>query len=303
MKTEDFSSRPAAPQIHGFNANKILRYFLINALILFSLPLGIQQVFAASQLMVSPTRVVFEGRTRTARVTLANIGDKAGSYRISFVQRQMTESGNLAEIKNEIPGMYADTMVRFSPRQVTLNPGQSQTVRLLLRKKSGLEDGEYRSHLLFQALPDPEATSIQALSDKDEGKIQVQLIPVVGVTIPVIVRQGKLQAIATLSNLKFIPPTGNKQQARLSLTMHREGNRSVYGDFKVTFTPAKGTPVVVAQANGVAVYTPNNTRRFEMALQAPPGMSLKNGELHVVYLKHKQDARTGMIAENRLSLP
>ena len=303
MKIKDLLTDPVTPVIHGASANKLLRYFLICTLVLLSVPLGTKQEFAASQLMVSPTRVVFEGRTRSARVTLANIGDTEGRFRVSFIRRQMSETGELVEVKEGSPGMYSDEMVRFSPREVTLPPGQSQVVRLMLRKKSGLEAGEYRSHMLFQSLPDPAATSIQTLTDKNDGKLQIKLIPVVGVSIPVIIRHGSLNASASLSNLKFHPASEPKRQSRISLTIEREGNRSVYGDFRITFYPNKGSPVVVGQANGVALYTPNSRRTFTTNLQAPPGMTLKNGELHVTYLEHGQDARSGLIAEGRLRLP
>lgn len=276
---------------------------LLSMLLLVAQSLTTQPAFAASQLLVSPTRIVFEGRMRTAKVTLANTGDTTGRFRISFVQKQMTEAGNLMDIKEDVPGMYSDSMVRFSPREVTLPPGQAQVIRLMLRKKSGLENGEYRSHMLFQALPDPAATSIQKLTDKNSDKLQIQLIPVVGVTIPVIVRHGSLHATATLSDLQFHPANDPKRQPRISLTIEREGDRSVYGDFRVTFHPKNGSAVIVGQANGVALYTPNSRRTFTTNLQAPPGLELKNGDLHVTYLKHGQDATTGLIAEARLRLP
>jgi P pilus assembly chaperone PapD len=258
---------------------------------------------AASELLVSPTRVVFEGRTRTAQVTLANTGDSTGRYRITFVRKQMNDAGGLVEVKDDAPGLYADPIVRFSPREVNLPPGQSQVVRLMLRKKSGMAEGEYRSHMMFQALPDPEATSIQTLTGKNGDKLQIQLIPVVGVSIPVIVRHGKLEATASLSKLQFQPSADPKNQPRLTLTLGREGSRSVYGDFKVTFNPEQGESVVVARSNGVALYTPNTNRTVTLNLQAPSGVQLKKGELHVTYLKHGQDASTGLIAEERLRLP
>jgi len=284
-------------------ARRSLGLLLSGGLVLILYTYTAQSVYAASELMVSPTRIVFEGRTRTERVTLVNTGDTAGRYRISFVRRQMTETGELAEVKDDVPGMYSDTMIRFSPREVTLPPGQPQVVRLMLRKSGELTNGEYRSHMLFQALPDPTATSIQALSDKNSDKLQVQLIPIVGVTIPVIVRHGKLEASVSLKKLQFQAAADPKRQPRLTLTLSREGNRSVYGDFKVTFIPDKGETVVVARSNGFALYTPNTNRTVTLSLQAPPGVQLKNGELHVTYLQHGQEAAKGLIAEDRLRLP
>lgn len=286
----------------GLN-NRSLSVLLLAGLLLIMQGLLTQPAFAASELMVSPTRVVFEDRTRSATVTLANTGDATGRYRVTFIQRQMTESGNLAEVKEGTPGKYVDDLVRFSPREVTLPPGQSQVVRLLLRKKSSLQDGEYRSHMLFQSLPDPNATSIQTLTDKSGDTLQVQLIPIVGISIPVIVRQGSLQATGSLSNIQLQPAKDSKQPAQLGLSLKREGDRSLYGDFRVMFTPDGGKPVMVSQANGLALYTPNAQRKVSLTLQVPAGVQLKRGELHVTYLESGQDAGSGLIAEGRLRLP
>ena len=280
----------------GFN-NQPVPILLLAGLLLIIQGLLTQHAFAASELMVSPTRVVFEDRTRSAT------GDATGRYRITFIQRQMTESGKLAEVKEGTPGKYVDDLVRFSPREVTLPPGQSQVVRLLLRKKSSLQDGEYRSHMLFQSLPDPNATSIQTLTDKSGDTLQVKLIPIVGISIPVIVRQGSLQATGSLSNIQLQPAKDSKQPAKLGLTLKREGDRSLYGDFRVMFIPDGGKPVMVAQANGLALYTPNTQRKVSLTLQAPAGVQLKRGELHVTYLESGQDAGSGLIAEGRLRLP
>ena len=303
MIIRDICRHRSSLYAHAGIVHQAFRLLLIVGLALALQSLVLKNAFAASELMVSPTRVVFEGRARSAKVNLANTGDATGRYRISFIQRQMTESGELAEIKEGTAGMYADQMVRFSPREVTLAPGQSQIVRLLLRKKSDLQEGEYRSHMLFQSLPDPNATSIQTLTDKSGDKLQIQLIPIVGISIPVIVRQGSLHASASLSNLQFHPPADSKRPAYVTMTLGREGERSLYGDFRVMFTPAGGAPVMVTQANGVALYTPNTQRKVTLNLQTPPGIQLKNGELHVTYLKQGQDAGSGLIADGRLRLP
>ena len=108
----------------------------------------------AGDLVVAPTRIVFEGRTRTAQLSLLNKGSAAATYRISLINMRMTEDGGFKEIDEPAPGeQFADRLIRYAPRQVVLAPGDSQAVRLLLRKPRGLEPGEYRSHLLFRAIP------------------------------------------------------------------------------------------------------------------------------------------------------
>lgn len=259
--------------------------------------------YAAGQLMVSPTRIVFEGNERTKQVNLINNGSETGRFRISFVRRKMTEDGKFEEVSENEPGMYSDDIVRFSPRQVTLQPGQSQIVRLMLRKKRDMQDGEYRSHMLFQSLPDPAATDINQLADNNSKELTIQLIPVVGITIPVIVRQGKLNSTVSLSDFELKQANTVKAEKILSLKINREGNSSAYGDFRVYFTPKGGESVVIAQVNGVAVYTPLASRSVEIRLQTSAGLNLSNGELHIIFLEPGKDEVTGLLAESRFAVP
>lgn len=272
------------------------------ALLLLSLWLIAADAIAAGQLMVSPTRIVFEGRDRTKQVNLINAGTETGRYRISFVQKRMADSGKLETLEPGTEGNFSDSMVRFSPRQVTLPPGKSQVVRLMLRKPRDLAEGEYRSHMLFQSIPDPVSSSVESLTGSEKG-LKINLIPIVGISIPIIVEHGKLSASASLGDFELNPGNAVKPQPLLSMTMHREGTRSVYGDFRISFTPAGGVAVIVGQINGVAIYSPNSKRKLEMALQPPTGTSLANGELHITYLEPGKDAKTGLIAEAKLTLP
>ncbi len=255
---------------------------------------------AMGQLMVSPTRIVFDGNERTKQINLINNGSEAGHFRISFVRRNMDANGKFNEVKKDEPGMYSDEMIRFSPRQVTLAPGQSQTVRLMLRKKKGITEGEYRSHMMFQSLPDPEASDVSNLSSEKSDTLSVKLIPIVGITIPIIVRHGELSSNVSLSDFEIKQANTVKAASVLSLKINREGNMSAYGDFRVYFTAKGGLPVIVGQINGVAVYTSTTSRNLNIKLQTPEGIPLSTGELHVVFLKPGEDEKTGLIAESRL---
>lgn len=277
----------------------VFLYVLISG---FSL-LNSFNAMALGQLMVSPTRVVFEGNERTKQINLINNGSDTGRFRISFVRKNMNSSGKITVIEDDQPGMYSDEMIRFSPRQVTLEPGQSQTVRLMLRKKSGTSDGEYRSHMMFQSLPDSTATDVNQLtSDKSEG-VSIQMIPVVGIAIPVIVRQGDLNAVVSLSDFEIEQANTVKAQSVLSMKINRQGDKSAYGDFRVSFTPKGGSPVVIGQVNGIAVYTSTTSRSLKINLQLPSKTKLSNGELHVTYLLPGEDKKSGLIAESRLAIP
>src|SRR6185295_16972472 len=78
----------------------------------------------AQGFLVSPTRVVFTDLNRNAQVTLVNHGPETGLYRLSITRMRMALDGRIVEIETAEPGeQFADTLVRFSPRQVELEPG------------------------------------------------------------------------------------------------------------------------------------------------------------------------------------
>jgi hypothetical protein len=254
-------------------------------------------------LLVAPTRVVFEGRTRSMELTLLNIGKQAATYRISFTHLRMLASGELKEIEQPEPGAaFADDLIRYSPRQVTLEPNVSQTIRLQVRKPEKLPDGEYRSHLLFRAVPPEGAVPANVVETEEKGAgYTIRLTPIYGVSIPVIVRQGQTSATASVAELAVRAPEKPGEPSTLELKLRREGNQSIYGNLRVTFLPAGGKEQVVGILNGLAVYTPIAERLIRVALQPPPGVVLEHGHLRVQYTKAEQ--KGDLLAQAETTLP
>ncbi len=260
---------------------------------------------AWADLMVTPTRIIFDKNQRTAQLDLVNSGSETATYRISVVNRRMGEAGEFISIDSPAPGeQFADGLLRYSPRQVVLAPGAGQVIRISLRKPANLPAGEYRSHLQFDRVPEAKgSTSIEALNlpAGEIGEIGVQLEMLVGLSIPVIVRHGETAASVALSGLELRKPTAGEAPV-LAVVLQRTGNRSVYGDFAATFTPQGGAAQEVGKAGGVAVYTPNPLRRFNLALQPPAGLVLARGTLRVTF-SDRPDAGGKLLAEAAIELP
>ncbi|MBI5836570.1 MAG: molecular chaperone [Candidatus Eisenbacteria bacterium] len=218
-------------------------------------------------LLVGPTRVVFEGGVRSAQLTLVNTGARMATYRLRIIRMRMTETGEIREIQDaEGAELFADSLVRFSPRRVELAPQVPQTVRLQLRKPADLPPGEYRSHLLIQALPEQAG---EDSSDLATRTLTLRLKPVFGVSVPVIVRHGETRASIRLSEVSLDDPAGAPPQERVRVVLDREGNRSVYGDLTAVLESGPGEREVVGLARGVAVYAPNPRRVFLLPLRLP----------------------------------
>lgn len=261
---------------------------------------------ASADLMLYPTRIVFDKNQRAAKLELINNGQETATYRIRMVNRRMSEIGEFSAVDSPLPGeQFADELVRYSPRQVILAPGAGQTVRMSLRKPANLPAGEYRSHLQFDRLPEAKgSTSIDSQRQSGRsggGEIAIRLTALIGATIPVIVRHGETAAHVTLAGLELLKPSTG-QAATLAVVLQRSGNRSVYGDLGATFTPQGGTEQEVGKAGGVAVYTPNPLRRAKLALQPPAGLVLARGLLRVTF-RERPEAGGKLLAEATIELP
>jgi P pilus assembly chaperone PapD len=253
-----------------------------------------------AELMLHPTRLVFDKNTRAAQIELINNGTKPASYRISLVNRRMTEAGQFEIADTPIDGeRFADGMLRYSPRQVTLQPGTAQTVRVMLRKPADLAEGEYRSHLLFDKLPEVDGNA--SIENRNApNQIGVTINAMVGASVPVIVRHGSLSASAGLAGLALQKDAAKRPV--LALRLEREGASSLYGDLNVIFTPRGGKPVSLAQVGGIAVYTPNRVRQAAVPLDVPAGVTLFGGTIDVSY-SDRPEAGGKLLAQARLNLP
>ena len=204
-------------------------------------------------LLVAPTRIVLDGRKGT-EIVLNNIGDAPATYRISVEFRRMTADGNLEDVADPTPAEKAAAdMIVYAPRRVTLAPHEPQSIRLSARPPEGIADGEYRVHLLFRAIPP--STPVSASADEAGKGLRLQLIPVYGVTIPVIVRLGNLEAKAGISNVELEKKDGKSE---ISLDLSRSGSRSTFGEVLV-LKPGVKDPIAIQKA--VAVYTEVGTRK------------------------------------------
>jgi hypothetical protein len=162
-----------------------------------------------------------------------------------------------------------------------LAPHEPQSIRIAARPPQGLPDGEYRVHLLFRAVPPP--SPVDPAGEQPKG-VQLRLIPIYGVTIPVIVRLGNLEAKAGIANVKLETKDG---KPAVGLDLSRSGTRSTFGDVRVLKAGVKD-PVAIAK--GVAVYTEVSGRH--VTLQVDDAMKTQlSGPVTVQYIETDDSGR------------
>jgi hypothetical protein len=230
---------------------------------------------AAGDLLIAPTRLVLDGR-RGGEVILSNMGSEEETYRVSLELRRMDEDGNLEPVEEaqaNATEKAALAMIRYAPRRVTLPPSQPQSIRISARPGADLPDGEYRVHMSFAALP-----KVRPVTDApaDKSGIAINLIPIYGIVMPIIVRKGELTVTAGIANPRIVH--GSKGD-EFSLDMTRSGNESIYGDLLVYRQGAKDPAFT---ARGIGVY-PEITARHATFQLTPEQAAAMRGAVRVEF--------------------
>lgn len=258
-----------------------------------------QGVQGQGNLLITPRRVVFEGTKKTQELNLANTGQDTAKYNVSIVQYRMKVDGSFEEITTPDTGQnFADKFIRFFPRSVTLAPNEAQVVKMQLTKTDQMAPGEYRSHVYFRAVPKQTALGTEEVK-KDSTAIGVKLIPIFGITIPVIIRSGESTTKVTLSDQKL--EIINDSISRLQFAFNRTGNMSVYGDILVEHVSPQAVVTKVGTVKGISVYTPNPVRRFQMDLDKKAKVDYHAGTLRITYTS-QSDTKPEKFAEAELKL-
>ena len=271
---------------------------LIAGLVILSIITSTRAI-AQGNLLITPRRVVFEGQKRTQDLNLANTGIDTAKYNISVTNYRMREDGSFEDITTPDAGQnFADKNLRFFPRTVTLAPNEAQVVKMQVTKADQLSPGEYRSHVYFRAVPKQSALGTEEVK-KDSTSIGVKLIPIFGITIPVIIRVGESTMKVNLTELNF--SFMNDTIPVLQFAFNRTGNMSVYGDILVEHISPGMIITPVGTVRGIAVYTPNSLRRFQMELDKKAKVDYRTGKLKLTYTS-QSDTKTEKYTEAVLPL-
>lgn len=227
--------------------------------------------------MVTPYRAVFEDRTRSQVVTVINRSDKVATFRTEWFNTIIDENGNYETISEDDPRYSSikrsQDFIRFSPRQVTLAPGDKQAVRIAVRKPANLPDGEYRSHLLFKQLSDP--------TDYQDNPAGISLSLNLSISIPVIVRQGQLEVNAEINSVDYQKNYGIDQQDQFIVSISRTGEASTYGSLKVFDANDTNNENLLAVVNNVSIFPETAQKTVSMPIYEDIPPSVK--KLRIIY--------------------
>ena len=137
----------------------------------------------------------------------------------------------------------------------------------------------------FKAIPKPRSVTDDA--PQTEG-VSIQLIPIYGVTIPIIVRHGRVTAQVAINQPQIVQ---GEDGPELALSISRTGDSSTYGELRVT-KAGVADPLVLLR--GIAIYPEIGQRNVRIRLTQEQAARL-SGQLRFEY-RDMPEAGGGLIA-------
>ncbi len=286
--------------LKAINPNRFLA-----KLALLVLAFGFVSPVFAQGLVLAPTRVIFQPGERSAEVSITNKGSRTAKFRILFENKSFGRGGEVEILTEERPGFkFADSMLRVSTREVTLKPGQEQIVRLMLRKSEDMADGEYRSHFTVRAIIDnsqPQPSMAMAAGTNAQGKeFVVNLVPQYGISIPVLVRQGVLDAHLKVKSTELLPAVQGAA-GRLGIDLEISGNRSLFANMTLVDKSKKGKDAQLFVMRNLSIYAPGNARYVLLDMTQKMMDAIKGG--NVSLFAQEVDPTSGELLKDEMEIP
>ena len=224
---------------------------------------------AAPVLLIFPTLVLIEGSQRSASINILNDGDTAGTFVISWSDLRMTPNGGLQAPEEGLAPMSLQPYVRFSPRRMTLQPGETQIARIAVLRDSEIPKGEYYSHLRVLTLA-PDETADERNAEEEQATSSVTVIARTAMAIPIIWRNSEAASEAIIESVEF-----DQETNALAVNVRRFGELSVRGYLHIVHTGADGTQTTLADPMPLVIY-PNLDHR---TISVPLNEAVDNTEL------------------------
>lgn len=215
-------------------------------------------------LFITPTRLVFEGRDRAATVTFLNQKNESKTYRLFWRDKKQGPDGKFVNMVegDDVP-WSAQNLIRYSPRQVTVGPQESQVVRFALRKPKDLPEGEYRSHLVIEEQAPPKIEGDEQIGG---DSISLMLHMLYSYTMPVLVVHGDQKVAVKIRNFDTYRSSGPEWIAEALL--ENTGGTSSLGIVRLEWDGPEGTEVL-AEGGSINIYLPQRERKITLKYRRP----------------------------------
>jgi fimbrial chaperone protein len=246
---------------------------------------------AANAVTVSPNALFIDSRTRSGVLTLYNPGTTAEEIEITFAfgyPRSDLAGAISVALADSAPAGEPSVLgfVRAFPRRLRLEPGQRQTVRILMQPPSGLAEGEYWGRVLIRS------RGGRPPVEQQQGGIRMQIDLETVIVGAVNYRNGAMRTGVAVDSAQATP-SARGDSVRVVADLSRRGNAAYLGHMTLELVGADGR-VLGTLEEDLAVY--RSLRKVEM-IAVPPGASLRGATLRYRFSTERPDIDT----ESRLS--
>jgi fimbrial chaperone protein len=238
---------------------------------------------AARAVTVSPNALFIDSRTRSGVLTLYNPGTLPEEIEISFAfgyPRSDLEGAISVALADSAPAGEPSVLgfVRAFPRRLRLEPGQRQTVRILMQPPAGLAEGEYWGRVLVRS------RGGRPPVEQQTGGIRMQIDLETVIVGAVNYRNGIVRTGIAMDSVRAsVSSPGDT--VRVVADLSRQGNAAYLGHIRLELVAANGR-VLAAVDDDLAVY--RSLRKVE-AMAVPPGTSLAGATIRYRLTSERPD--------------
>jgi P pilus assembly chaperone PapD len=233
-----------------------------------TLALAFAPPVAGQGVLIAPTTVIIDARSRTSSILLVNQGEEPAEVDIStFFAYTITDSTGQLQLHTpesaETGLVSAAEWIRAFPRRMTIAPRSQQTVRLLVTPPADLPDGEYWARLAVLA----RGGRVPLESSTDTSLVNVGLSIEVRTLLPVLYRKGKVETGVAISGLRA-------ERVADSIVvrgrLERQGNAAMIGTLRSELVDSAGR-VRASFSQPISTYLALEPRFVAPSDSVPPG--------------------------------
>lgn len=248
---------------------------------------------AMADLLITPTRVVFNDGDRFALITLVNSGDETRTYEMGWRYYRMQEEGDAYQPTDKsVTEFDLPKHIMFTPRRVTLAPGAKQKIRLRLSRPETIPPGDYRGHFEMAALNPGYDPTKPDVSGRKGAAVAIN----VGYTIPVVLRVGQSDTKIDIGQVSFVRnPLNGRLDANVPL-LRSGGAYGAMGHLYLIHIK-DGKEEVVGEIGNAHIF-PEVNRRL---ITVPLTKEISGGKMRAVLYNFDSNDRY-IIAQNEFPL-
>ncbi len=221
----------------------------------------------SAQIAVSPLALFVDNNSRSGDMTIFNQGTEPKEINIKLnygyidydsLGRSFLNMDDTITSKESSISPY----LMVYPKKLILQPGTSQTVKLMVKNTNSLPDGTYWTRIITESKDIKKQIDSTNVGDKVSVGLSIKF----NMVSAFIFQKGKLNTAVNLNALNSISDSAN---VKLLLDFSREGNSPFFGTCKINVFDNQGDEVTSSEETFAAYFKGTKAFGFDKAILKP----------------------------------